>query len=311
MKFPWGDNRRFNSAASRGRELYGGRIQRVSVNAGFTCPNRDGSIGWGGCTFCNNEAFTPSYCKPTKPIAEQINEGISFLDNRYHKPKIYIAYFQSYSNTYASFETLKQLYAEALAHPKIKGIAIGTRPDCVDYQKLNHIACLARDHIVSIEYGLESCYNKTLRMVNRGHTFEDSVRAIKMSAELALHTGIHLIFGLPGETREEMLAQAAIVSKLPINAIKFHQLQIVSGSVMDQEYSRYPDRFNLFDLNDYVQFAVSFIERLSPQITIERLSGEVPPEFNKGKSWKLRTDQVLSLIEKELERRDTWQGKLL
>ncbi len=311
LKFSWGDNRRFNSAASRGKELFGGRVQRVSINAGFTCPNRDGSIGFGGCTFCNNKAFTPSYCQPTVSITDQINEGIAFLDKRYKKPEIYVAYFQSYTNTYASFNVLKELYGEALAHPAIKGIAIGTRPDCVDDQKLDFIARLSKENIVSIEYGVESCLDKTLLRVNRRHTFEDSIRAINKSAERGLHTGIHLIFGLPGETREEMLAQAAIVSKLSINTIKFHQLQIVKGSPMEKEYARYPERFNPFDLEEYVDLAVSFIERLKPEISIERLSGEVPPAFNKGKSWGLRTDQVLNLIEKELERRDTWQGRII
>jgi uncharacterized protein len=308
--FPWGNTRRFNSWADQCRQLYGSRLQRVSVNAGFTCPNRDGTVGTGGCTFCNNEGFSPSYCHPKKPIVEQLDQGIAFLKKRYKNPEIFIAYFQAYTNTHGSPEHLKSVYEQALSHPEIRGLAIGTRPDCVDDEKLDYFATLDRNYFFTIEYGLESCYNETLLRVNRGHTFEQSVKAIEMTASRGLHTGVHLIFGLPGENRIQMLDQAKILSNFPINTVKFHQLQIVKGTPMAEEYKKHPEHFNLFAVDEYIDFIVSFVERLRPGISIERFSGEVPPGFNAGINWGgLRSDQVMNLIEKEMAERDTWQGK--
>ena len=291
--------------------MYGSRLQRVSVNAGFTCPNRDGTVGTGGCTFCNNEGFSPSYCHPQKPIIQQIDEGVDFLKKRYKSPEIFIAYFQAYTNTYSSHSHLKSIYGQALSHPEIRGLAIGTRPDCIDVEKLDYFALLDREYLITVEYGVESCFNDTLQRVNRGHTFEQSVKAIKMTASRGLHTGVHMIFGLPGESRMQMLDQAKILSNLPIQTIKFHQLQIVAGTPMANEFEEHPERFQLFLLDEYVDFIVQFLERLRPGISVERLSGEVPPAFNKGISWGgIRSDQVIGLIEKKMEERNTWQGRL-
>ncbi len=309
--FPWGNTRRFNSWADQCKQLYGSRVQRVSVNAGFTCPNRDGTVGTGGCTFCNNEGFSPSYCHPEKPILQQLDQGISFLKKRYKNPEIFVAYFQAYTNTHGSLQHLKSIYEQALSHPEIRGLAIGTRPDCVDEEKLDYFASLDRDFFITVEYGLESCYNQTLLRVNRGHTFEQSVKAIELTASRRLHTGVHIIFGLPGEDRIQMLDQAAMLSNLPINTIKFHQLQIVKGTPMALEYAKNPEHFHLFTLEEYVDFIVSFVERLRPGISIERFSGEVPPAFNAGKNWGgIRSDQVINLIEKKMLERNTWQGRL-
>jgi uncharacterized protein len=307
--YPWGSTRRFNSWASYCIRHFGSRIQKVSVNAGFTCPNRDGSVGVGGCTFCNNHGFNPSYCHDGNSISIQIDQGVRFLKTRYRKAKTFIAYFQAYSNTYDSLQNLKTLYEEALQHPEISGISVGTRPDCVDDEKLNYLAQLAEKYIVSVEYGVESCYEETLLKINRGHTFETSRQAIHKTAALGLHTTIHLIIGLPGESREQMLAQSRIISQLPISSVKFHQLQIVKDTAMAVQYQNSPDDFHFFEIEEYVDFMVEFLEYLRPDISIERFAGEVPPAYNVRPSWnQLRSDQITLLIEKKLEEKNTWQG---
>jgi hypothetical protein len=310
-KFPWGHSRRYNSYSEYFKREFGTRVQKVTIDAGFTCPNRDGTKGTGGCTYCNNDAFNPSYCQPHKSITRQITEGIDFHKVRYRRSKNYLAYFQAYSNTYGSLEYLKSLYNEALAFPGVIGLVIGTRPDCIDEEKLDYFARLAETHYVIIEYGIESCYNRTLERINRGHTFEESEAAIWKTAEYGIHTGAHLIFGLHGETEEDMLAEARIVSELPLDTIKFHQLQIIKDTPMVNDFLSNPDQFNLFTLEGYIDFIVRFTERLNPDFVIERFTGEAPPRFQAGKTWgNLRSDQVQILIEEEMEKRDTWQGKM-
>jgi radical SAM protein (TIGR01212 family) len=309
--FPWGHERRFNAYSNYFRELFGARVQKVSIDAGFTCPNRDGSKGTGGCSFCLNDAFNPSYCVPEKSITRQINEGIEFHKWRYSEATSYLAYFQAFSNTYASVEKLKKLYEEALDHPEVRGLIIGTRPDCIDDEKLDYIAGLSKDHYVAVEYGIESCYNRTLLRINRGHTFEDAVTAVEKTAARGIKTGAHFIFGLPGETREEMLAEAGMISALPLHTVKFHQLQIINGTAMEKEFRENPSAFNLFTWEEYLDFFVSFLERLKPDIVVERFTGEAPPRFLSGMRWgKKRSDQIVSLVEKRLEELNTWQGRL-
>jgi len=308
--FIWQHNRRYNSYSEYFKRQFGTRVQKVTIDAGFTCPNRDGSRGTGGCTYCNNDAFNPSYCQPHKSITQQITEGIEFHKVRYRRALNYLAYFQAYSNTYGSLDYLKSLYDEALAFPGITGLVIGTRPDCIDDKKLEYFAHLAEKHYIIIEYGIESCYNRTLDRINRGHTFEESAEAIRKTAEYGIHTGAHIIFGLPGETEDEMLTEAKIISELPLDTIKFHQLQIIKDTPMAQEYLANPQHFNLFSLEDYIHFIVRFTERLNPNFVIERFTGEAPPRFQAGPTWgKLRSDQVQLLIEQKMEDRDTWQGK--
>ncbi len=310
MTFPWGNTRPFNSLADQNKQKYGSRIQKVSINAGFTCPNRDGTIARGGCTFCNNSGFSPSYCNDGESITSQIEKGIKFLLHRYKRAKIFVAYFQSFSNTYDSIEVLKTRYEEALSHPLISGITIGTRPDCIDKAKLDYIASLAQEKIISIEFGVETCNDKTLIKINRGHTFQQSVAAIKMSAGRNIHTGIHLIIGLPGEDKNELLRQSRIISDLPINSVKFHQLQIVKDTAMAREYSEFPERFSLFEPDEYVTLACDYLENLRPDIAIERFAGEVPPDYNIVQSWKgLRSDMIMKMIETEFNKRGSWQGK--
>ena len=310
MTYPWNHNRRYNAFAPYFKELFGERVQKISVDAGFTCPNRDGTKGYGGCTYCNNNAFNPSYCHPEKPLEQQIREGIEFHRVRYRRANKYLVYFQPYSNTYAPLDHLKKLYETALAQPGVIGLVIGTRPDCVDREKLRYLSELAKEHYITIEYGVESIYDETLERINRQHTYEESVKAIELSRGYDLHTGAHFIFGLPGESREMMMESVHEINKLPLNSIKFHQLQIVEGTTMAKDYALHPKGYDLFSFDEYIDFIIRFTEKLNPAFIIERFAGEVPPRFLAGPGWGLiRNDQINVAIEKELEQRNTWQGK--
>lgn len=303
---------RYNSFVGYFKKTYGHRLQKIVIDAGFTCPNRDGSISRGGCTYCDNLAFHPNYSTRDKSIAWQIEEGIVFHKNRYRNTERYLAYFQPYSNTYAPLERLKELYEEALSHPAVDGIVIGTRPDCVDDRKLDYLAELARKHIVIVEYGIESCYDKTLERINRGHTFAQAQEAVRKTAERGIHMGAHFILGLPGESREEMLDMAPLINELPINSVKFHQLQIVKGTKMEREFEERPEDFITFALDEYIDFFIDLLERLRGDLYIERFAGEVPPRFVNSTPWGLiRNAELLRLLEKRLEERDTYQGRLL
>ena len=309
-KYPWGNKRRYNSYSEYIKKLFGGRIQKVAIDAGFTCPNRDGTKGIGGCTYCDNNAFNPSYCNPEKSIRQQIEEGIEFHAKRYRRASKFLVYFQPYSNTYAPLPILRQKYQEALDFPDVVGLVIGTRPDCVDDEKLNFLAELSRTYFIQVEYGIESHNNETLHQINRGHDAELSESVIHKTHEYGIRTGAHYIFGLPGETYEEMLQTSDIISGLPIDTVKFHQLQIVKGTQMEKEYLEDSSKFHVFNLKDYIDFIIRFIEMLNPSIVIERFTGEMPPRFIEGNNLGLiRYDEVLRRIEKELEKRDTWQGK--
>lgn len=311
MSYPWGDRRRFNSYSGYFRGLFGTRVQKLSVNAGFTCPNRDGTISSGGCTFCNNEAFCPSYCDPAKGIARQLHEGIEFHRNRYRSADRYLAYFQSFSNTHAPLDRLKEVCCEASSVEGIAGIILGTRPDCVDAEKLDYFAGLARERFIAIEYGIESCYDSTLLAVNRGHDFRCSEEAVAETKKRGIHTGAHFILGLPGETKDMMLAQAEAINRLGPDTVKFHQLQIFKNTPMEAEYHADPSKFHFFALDEYLDFFIDLLERLDPAIVIERFAGEAPPRFRTGPDWgNIRNEQLLAMLEKRLEERDTFQGRL-
>lgn len=292
------------------RARYGGRLQKIVIDAGFTCPNRDGSLSTGGCTYCDNAAFHPAYSTPQKSIAQQIDEGIEFHRGRYRGTSRYLAYFQPYSNTYAPLERLKVLYEEALAHPAVEGIVVGTRPDCVDDAKLDYLAELARKHIVLLEFGIESCYDKTLARINRGHTFAQAEAAVRAASERGLTVGAHFILGLPGESRADMLAAADKINALPLTSVKFHQLQLIKGTRMAAEYAAHPEAFVTFALDEYLDFFIDLLERLRPDLCIERFAGEVPPRFVERTPWGLiRNAELLRLLEARLEERDTRQGR--
>lgn len=308
--YPWGDRRRFSSYANYFRKRYGSRIQKLTVDAGFSCPNRDGKVGMGGCTYCDNRAFNPSYCQENGSIRWQLETGIRFHANRYRKADRFLAYFQAYSNTYASLEVLKAKYQEALSVPQVIGLVIGTRPDCVDDLILDYLAELSQNHEVILEYGVESCYDKTLTRINRGHDFETARRAIVQTAERGIQVGAHFMFGLPGETKEEMLAEAQIISDLPLDTVKFHQLQLVKNTHMELEYEKHPEDFVRFELNEYIDFFIDFLEKFSPDIVVERFAGEIPPWYLAQTSWGMvRNETIWGLFEKRLAERDSWQGK--
>jgi uncharacterized protein len=310
MEYSWGTKRRINAASNYLKNEFGYRIQKLTIDAGFTCPNRDGTKGTGGCFYCNNDAFNPSYCTPEKSIHRQIDEGIEFHASRYRKAVKYMVYFQAFSNTYASIDYLKRIYDQALLNEHVVGLIIGTRPDCIDEPKLEYLARLSEKYYVVIEYGLESIYEKTLQAINRCHSFEDSVKALELTKSYGVKSGAHFIFGLPGESRREMLDSVDTISDLPLHSVKFHQLQIVKSTHFATEYERTPEKFNLFSLDDYIQFVCDFLSRLNPAFIIERLAAETQPWNNMSEMWGgLRYDQVLKRIEEKMEEKDTWQGK--
>jgi len=291
------------------KQLFGTRVQKLTVDAGFTCPNRDGTSGVGGCTYCNNDAFNPSYCLPEKSVLQQLEEGIKFHQNRYRRADGYLAYFQAYSNSYSSLEKLKQIYQPAIEHPLVKGIVIGTRPDCLEDEKLDYFEELSKKMFVSIEIGIESIHNETLRRINRGHDFLCVVNTLQRIRKRNIHAGAHFIFGLPNETPEMWLEDVRIINQLPLNSIKFHQLQIIKGTKMEKEYFENPKPFYPFTMDSYIQFIVDFVERLNPNFAIERFAGEVPPRFLSVNHWgTIRYDVVLQKIVKEFEKRGTRQG---
>lgn len=310
LNFPWGHDRRYNAYAPYFKKLFGERVQKISVDAGFTCPNRDGTKGSGGCTYCNNNAFNPSYCDPKIPIGQQLRQGIAFHKVRYRRAKKYLVYFQPYSNTYAPLSELKLLYESALSHEGVIGLVIGTRTDCVDEELLDYLRDLSERYYIVIEYGIESIYNTTLNRINRKETFEQVRKVIQMTAERELNIGGHFIFGLPGESREMIMDSVYEVNQLPLSAVKFHQLQIVEGTHMAIDYKRHPEDYNLFGFDEYIDFIIRYIEKLNPAFIIERFAGEVPPPYLAEPGWGLiRNDQINVAIEKELEKRNTWQGK--
>ncbi|HUW91600.1 MAG TPA: TIGR01212 family radical SAM protein [Bacteroidales bacterium] len=309
--YPWGNSRRFNAYSSWFTALAGKRVQKVSLDAGFTCPNRDGTKGTGGCTYCSNDAFSPAYCTPDRSVTQQLDQGIAFHQRRYRRADTYLAYFQAYSNTYAGIDRLKMLYGEALAHPSVVGLVIGTRPDCVNDTLLDYLAEMNRSHIIIVEYGIESVYDETLKSINRGHDFAASVSAVTGTASRGIPTGGHLIFGLPGESRDQIIASASVVSELPLNSVKIHQLQLIRGTVLAKEYTTHPERFDLYTLEEYIDLAVAFAERLNPSIMIERISGEAPSRMLADpRNWHLRSNEIFILFEKQLETLGTWQGRL-
>lgn len=310
MEFP--DGKRYNTAVGYYKRVYGERLQKLVLDAGFSCPNRDGTVGFGGCIYCDNAAFHPGYSTPGKTLAQQIDEGIEFHRIRYRNTTHYLAYFQAYSNTYAPIARLRQLYSEALAHPSVVGLVIGTRPDCVDDEKLDYLAELQEQgHVIQLELGIESCYDSVLEHINRGHDFDCARNAVEAAASRGLRTCAHFILGLPGETRGMMLDSCDAISSLPLHSVKFHQLQIVKGTAMEREYAEHPERFEQFSLDEYLDFMTDMLERLRPDLYIERVAGEVPPRFVGESRWGMvRNFQILHMLDERMEKRDARQGRL-
>ena len=270
------------------------RVQKISIDAGFTCPNRDGRISTGGCTYCDNRTFNPSYCDRNKSIREQLKEGKNFFNRKYSNMK-YLAYFQAFTNTYGSIDLLKKMYEEALQEEDIVGLVIGTRPDCISTPLLDYLEQLSRQTFLIVEYGIESANNDTLRRINRGHTFECSKKAVEMTAERGIFTGGHIILGLPGEDREESLRQAPIISSLPLNILKIHQMQIIKGTRLAEEYLQNP--FPLYTVEEYVCLIADYISLLRKDLVLERFVSQSPPELLIAPRWGLKNYQFVHLLE--------------
>ncbi len=302
-------NKSYNDFGDFLSKLFPYKVQKISINAGFTCPNRDGEKGWGGCTYCNNQTFSPEYCHTEKSISEQIKEGIRFFAHKYPDMK-YLAYFQAYTNTYDELESLKKKYEEALAFSDVVGLIIGTRPDCMPDNLLNYLSGISKEKFVMVEYGVESTLDKTLSRINRGHTYATSEDAIIRTARRGIYTGVHLILGLPGETRDQILHHADVISALPLTTVKLHQLQLIRHTRMAKEYNDNPERFRLYDVDEYIELAIDFMERLNPSFIIERFVSQSPKELLIAPDWGLKNHVFTAKIRKRISDRKTWQGRL-
>lgn len=308
-EFQWKSKKRYNDFSGYFRNKFNGRVQKISIDAGFTCPNRDGSRGTGGCTYCNNLTFSPAYCNLEKSVTAQMKEGIGFFARKYDSMK-YLAYFQAYSNTYAPFANLKILYEEAIEHKEVIGLVIATRPDCLTNEILDYLQELGQQYYIMLEFGIESHLNLSLHRMNRGHSFEESVWALEETARRNIHNCAHLILGLPGETEADWLEQARVISQLPVENLKLHQLQIHRGTRMYQEYKLNPDQFNMFTVEEYLDLCIKYLELLNPAIIVERFVSEAPDDLLIAPRWGLKNFEFTAKLEKLLEERDTWQGRL-
>ena len=309
LTFYWGHTKQYNDFSTYFRTLFNERVQKVSIDAGFTCPNRDGTKGVGGCAYCNNHTFKPSYCQLEKSVPAQIEEGIAFFSRKYKSMK-YLAYFQAYSNTYAPLQILKTLYEEALAHPQVIGLVIATRPDCLTEEILDYLGELSKKYYIMVEFGIEACNEKTLLRINRGHTFEESVKALEGTAMRGIHNCAHMILGLPGEDRATILEQAGIISTLPVENLKLHQLQIHKGTLLAKQYEENPDDFFLYTAAEYIDLVVDYLELLNPAIIVERFISQAPQELLIAPKWGLKNFEFVAKVEKRLKERNTWQGRL-
>jgi radical SAM protein (TIGR01212 family) len=300
--------RRYNSFGQYMKDLYHAPVYKVNVDAGFTCPNRDGTVATGGCIYCNNDSFRPTACRRTVSIRDQIQKGIPYLRSRYGAEK-FIVYFQPYTNTYAAVEILEQLYRQALDNPGVVGLAIGTRPDCIDKEKIELLETLARDRFVLVEYGLQSIYDKTLKFIKRGHDYSCFKNALALTAGGSIKVGAHIILGLPSETREEMLGMADELSHLPVEFLKIHQLQVVRETALADLYAANP--FPTFSYKEYLAMLANFLERLAPGIILQRLFAAAPEEILVAPVWNKTRSEFLNDLDAFLEKRDSFQGKLL
>lgn len=292
-------------------EAVGCKVQKISINAGFTCPNRDGTIGWGGCTYCNNQTFNPAYCDTQKSITQQLEEGKRFFSRKYPQMK-YLAYFQAYTNTYGGLDDLKRKYEEALSVSDVVGLVIGTRPDCVSDELLDYLAQLQKRAFVLVEYGIESTHDEVLQRINRGHDYACVVRAVEATAKRQIPVGGHIILGLPGmQPVDKFVAnEAARLSALPLTTLKLHQLQLIRGTVMAEEYAQHPSDFHLFSADEYIDTVIDFVERLRPDIVLERFVSQSPASLLAIPGWGLKNYEFVDRVRKRMEQRNAWQGRL-
>lgn len=303
-------NRRYNTFGDWLNTWIGCKVQKISVNAGFTCPNRDGTIGWGGCTYCNNQTFNPAYCQNEKSITLQLKEGRDFFGKKYPQMK-YLAYFQAYTNTYGGLDELKRKYEEALAADDVVGLVIGTRPDCVSNELLDYLEQLNRRCHLLVEYGIESTNDEVLRHINRGHDFNTTRHMIEKTAERGIATGGHIILGLPGtcEISGYVQTEAANISSLPLTTLKIHQLQIIRQTKMAEEFREFPQRFHRYSVEEYIDTVIDFIELSRPDLVFERFVSQSPPELLAVPGWGLKNFEFTAKLDKRMEQRDAFQGK--
>ena len=299
----------YNEFGAYLRGIFGCKVQKITLDGGFTCPNRDGKVGRGGCTYCNNQTFNPAYCHRHLPVKQQMLEGISFFSHKYPDMR-YLAYFQAYTNTYDSLENLKQRYEDALTVEGCVGIVIGTRPDCMPPELLLYLQELAKRTFVLVEYGIESVNDTTLKRINRGHDYTCAVDAVERTAAHGIPVGAHIILGLPGEDKEEIMRQATVLSRLPLTTLKLHQLQLIRGTRMAAEYSECPEDFKLFELDDYIETVIDYVERLRPDIVLERFASQSPKELLIAPDWGLKNHELVDKIKRRMRERSTWQGRL-
>jgi len=283
------------------RKQVGTKVQKISINAGFTCPNRDGRVGIGGCTYCNNQSFNPDYCRTEKSVAQQLEEGKDFFSRKYPEMK-YLAYFQAYTNTYGALDELRRKYEEALSVDDVEGLVIATRPDCVDEPILDYLAQLGRQAFILVEYGIESVYDRTLFRINRGHDFACARRAVGLTAERGLKCGAHMILGLPGESRLDIVNGAKVISELPIDTLKLHQLQLIKGTKMAEEYFQHPEDFLRMTAMEYVGLLVDYIRNLRDDIVLERFVSQSPSSLLAVPGWGLKNYEFVELVKKELRK---------
>lgn len=290
-------------------EWAGCKVQKISVNAGFTCPNRDGTVGTGGCSYCNNQTFNPAYCQHGWSITEQLEEGKSFFGRKYPEMK-YLAYFQAYTNTYGAVPSLLSKYEEALAVDGVVGLVIGTRPDCMPERLLDELERLNRRCLLLVEYGIESTFDPILAAVNRGHDFRCSQRAVEETAARGIATGAHIILGLPGsqDIPDYIQTEARRLSALPLTTLKIHQLQLIRHTRMAAEYQRQPQRFRLFSVDEYIDTVIDFLEYSRPSLVFERFVSQSPPSLLAVPGWGLKNHEFTAKLEKRMRERDAWQG---
>lgn len=284
------------------------KVQKISVNAGFTCPNRDGTKGFGGCTYCNNQTFNPAYCRDDRSVTMQLEEGKRFFVRKYPQMK-YLAYFQAYTNTYGELELLKRMYEEALAVEGVVGLVIGTRPDCMPDSLLDYLEVVNRRTFLLVEYGIESADDRTLERINRGHSFACTEDTVRRTAARGIRTGGHVILGLPGESREDLIKQAERLSELPLTTLKMHQLQLIRGTRMAHEYALHPEEFHLFSADEYIDLVIDYVEHLRPDLILERFVSQSPRELLIAPDWGLKNHEFTDRVKKRMKERDAWQGK--
>lgn len=300
---------RYNEFGQWLKAKLGMKVQKISINAGFTCPNRDGSVGIGGCTYCNNQTFNPSYCRTEKSVTQQLEEGKQFFSRKYPEMK-YLAYFQAYTNTYGALSELKRKYEEALNVDGVIGIVIGTRPDCMPDALLDYLEELNRRTFLIVEYGIESTDDEVLQRINRGHDFACTANAVRRTHERGILTGGHIILGLPGESYDSLMKTSETLSFLPLDTLKIHQLQLIRGTRMAEEYFASPSDFHLFAVDEYIDTVIDFIEHLRPDIILERFVSQSPASLLAVPGWGLKNYEFVEKVRRRMEERDARQGKL-